>query len=65
MTKSLMTEIDIIDWLESRVPASDSELRLHSMAVIEIVKLRKRVNELERELEQRNTEGESIFVAYE
>jgi hypothetical protein len=35
------------------------------MAVIEIVKLRKRVNELERELEQRNTEGESIFVAYE
>jgi hypothetical protein len=60
-----MNEIDIIDWLESRVPISDSELRLHSMALTEIVKLRKRVNELERELEQRNIKSEGVFVAYE
>lgn len=60
-----MSEIDIIDWLENRVPSSESELRLHSMAVTEIVKLRKRVNELERELERRNIESEDFFVAFE
>jgi hypothetical protein len=60
-----MSEIDIIDWLENRVPSSDSELRLHSMALTEIVKLRKRVNELERELERRNSESEGFFVAFE
>jgi hypothetical protein len=60
-----MSEIDIIDWLENRVPSSDSELRLHSMALTEIVKLRKRVNELERELERRNSESEVFFVAFE
>lgn len=60
-----MSEIDIIDWLENRVPSSDSELRLHSMALTEIVKLRKRVNELERELERRNSESEGFLVAFE
>ena len=58
-----MSEIDIIDWLESRVPLSDSELRLNSMALLEITKLRNRVNELERKLEQRNNESEGFFVA--
>ena len=58
-----MSEIDIIDWLESRVPLSDSELRLNSMALLEITKLRNRVNELERKLEQRNLESEGFFVA--
>jgi hypothetical protein len=58
-----MSEIDIIDWLESRVPACDSELKLNSMALLEITKLRKKVNELERELEQRNNESEGFFVA--
>jgi hypothetical protein len=60
-----MSEIDIIDWLENRVPSSDSELRLHSMALTEIVKLRKRVNELERELERRNSESEGFLVVSE
>jgi len=58
-----MSEIDIIDWLESRVPTCDSELKLNSMALLEITKLRKKVNELERELEQRNNESEGFFVA--
>lgn len=58
-----MSEIDIIDWLESRVPSCDSELKLNSMALLEITKLRKKVNELERELEQRNNESEGFFVA--
>jgi hypothetical protein len=60
-----MSEIDIIDWLESRVPVSDSELRLHSMALTEIVKLRKRVNELERELYKRDSESEGFVITYE
>ena len=58
-----MSEIDIIDWLESRVPSCDSELKLKSMALLEITKLRKKVNELERELKQRNNEGQGLFVS--
>lgn len=60
-----MSEIDVIDWLESRVPVSESELKLHSMALLEIVKLRKRVNELERQLAQRNTESKGFINTYE
>lgn len=60
-----MSEIDVIDWLESRVPVSESELKLHSMALLEIVKLRKRVNELERQLAQCNTESKGFINTYE
>ena len=60
-----MSEIDVIDWLESRVPISESEVKLHSMALLEIVKLRKRVNELERQLAQCNTESKGFINTYE
>lgn len=60
-----MSEIDVIDWLESRVPSSESEVKLHSMALLEITKLRKRVNELERQLAQRNIESKGFLGAHE
>ena len=60
-----MSEIDVIDWLESRVPSSESEVKLHSMALLEITKLRKRVNELERQLAQRNIESKGLLGAHE
>lgn len=60
-----MSEIDVIDWLESRVPSSESEVKLHSMALLEITKLRKRVNELERQLAQRNIESKGFIGAHE
>ena len=60
-----MNEIDVIEWLESKVPSNDSDLKLHSMAATEITRLRKRVNELERELKQRDIKSESFVGTHE
>lgn len=60
-----MNEIDIVDWLESRVPVNDSEMRLRSLATSEIMRLRKRVIELEYELAERNTESKGLIGTHE
>ena len=60
-----MTEIDMMEWLENRVPASTVDIRMNTMAMNEIDRLRKRVSELERQLDKYIRKDEGIISAYE
>lgn len=60
-----MTEIDIMEWLENRVPTSTVDIRMNTMAMTEINRLRKRVSELERQLDKYIHKDEGIISTHE